>query len=345
MVRQRLRLGLSVLVSVCLSTSLRGQQSAPRHDLSEESSGSIDAVAFNPDGTILASTRDYTRLRLWDTRTGQPLATIDGYARGIGHGSARFKSQALQFSPDGRLLAGGSSFGYLTEGLIFVWDVSDPAAIGSPSIWKAHAGGVTAIAFTPDSRTLISASLDQEIKCWDVASQQELRTLVGHKSRILGMALSDDGARLASGDPDEIKLWDLAAGKETASMKTTLLIGLDLSAEGTTLAVSTESGATEIWNVSADPPARQRTIDVRGWPPVVFHPDGRRLATANSDRRQPATVELWDIDRGRGLNRFQHGDDFITCMAMSRDGRLLATGGANGLGRARLLLWELAIDD
>jgi hypothetical protein len=50
---------------------------------------------------------------------------------------------------------------------------------------------------------------------------------------------------------------------------------------------------------------------------------------------------LWDIERGILLNRSRHPDDLITCIAISQDGRLLATGGSNGLGRARLLLWEL----
>jgi WD40 repeat protein len=197
------------------------------------------------------------------------------------------------------------------------------------------------VAFTPDSGTLVSASLDQEIKCWDVASQTELQTLAGHKERILGMSLSADGRRLASGDPDEVRLWDLASGQNTASMKATGLLGLDLSGDGTTLAVSTESGNTDIWDVSGERPVLRRKIEMRGWPPVVFHPDGRRLAISNSDRRQPPTVHLWDIERGVLLNRSRHADDLITCIAISQDGRLLATGGSNGLGRARLLLWDL----
>jgi WD40 repeat protein len=204
---------------------------------------------------------------------------------------------------------------------------------------------VTAVAFTPDSRTLVTASLGQEIKCWDVASHTELRTLAGHKERILGMALSADGRRLASGDPAEIKLWDLASGQETASIKTSLLLGLDLRGDGKTLAVSTESGTTEIWDVSADRPRLQRKIDMRGWAPVVFHPDGRRLAIANSDRREPPTVQWWDIERGVVLNRSRHPDDFITCIAISQDGSLLATGGSNDLGCARLMLWDVAVDD
>jgi tetratricopeptide (TPR) repeat protein len=65
------------------------------------------------------------------------------------------------------------------------------------------------VAFSPDGRRLASASDDETVKLWDVASGQELRTLKGHTGPVLSVAFSPDGWRLASaGDDRMVKIWD-----------------------------------------------------------------------------------------------------------------------------------------
>jgi WD40 repeat protein len=74
-----------------------------------------------------------------------------------------------------------------------------------------HTDGVTSVAFSPDGTTLASASADETIRLWDVATGQQIgEPLQGHTDGVNSMAFSPDGTTLASASADEtIRLWDM----------------------------------------------------------------------------------------------------------------------------------------
>jgi WD40 repeat protein len=70
------------------------------------------------------------------------------------------------------------------------------------------------VAFSPDGKTLASASRDKTIKVWDAHSGQERATLKGHTEEVHCVAFSPDGKTLASAGGDgTIKLWDVKVGR------------------------------------------------------------------------------------------------------------------------------------
>jgi len=71
---------------------------------------------------------------------------------------------------------------------------------------KGHSGSVSAAAFSPDGKTLASASYNM-IKLWDISTRVKLQTLEGHSSPIRAVAFSPDGKTLASVSYNIIKLW------------------------------------------------------------------------------------------------------------------------------------------
>jgi len=77
-----------------------------------------------------------------------------------------------------------------------------------------HTGAITSLAFSPDGKTLATASIDYSIRLWDFATRQRLVTLQGHLSEVWVIAFSPDGQTLVSGGKDgAINLWPLHRAK------------------------------------------------------------------------------------------------------------------------------------
>ncbi|NIM16515.1 MAG: NACHT domain-containing protein, partial [Candidatus Aminicenantes bacterium] len=87
---------------------------------------------------------------------------------------------------------------------------------GSPNF--RHSGAVMACAFSPEGKTLVSASSDHTLKLWDVETGKEIRSFSGHKDAVRGCGFSPQGKTLVSASYDNtLKLWDVETGKEIRS--------------------------------------------------------------------------------------------------------------------------------
>ena len=150
----------------------------------------IEALTFSPDGAILACGAklrhaEGQRITLWDTSTWRLI------------GTAKYPSEymydvvSVAFSPDGKLVAGGSS-----DCLVFVWHTKSRRR---KYVLKGHKQLYAIniqVVFTPDGKTLITGGhQDGLVKFWDVASGEELATLPG-RNNAAALRVSPDGARL-----------------------------------------------------------------------------------------------------------------------------------------------------
>ncbi|MEH2276781.1 MAG: ribosome assembly protein 4, partial [Nostoc sp.] len=84
---------------------------------------------------------------------------------------------------------------------------------------EGHSSAVYSVVFSPDGQRLASASSDNTIKLWDVATGKAVQTLTGHSDVVRSVVFSPDGQRLASASADKtIKLWDVATGKAVQTL-------------------------------------------------------------------------------------------------------------------------------
>jgi WD40 repeat protein len=212
------------------------------------------ALAFSPDGKILAFGGDGGPVKLVDTATGTELATLKG---------ERF-IRSLAFSPDGQTLAAADNDGRSPSVFsIRLWDVADrrERAVLRPSTHDV----IHTVIFSPDGKTLASGGFDDMIRLWDPATGQPLSSWKAGLGSLNCLAFSPGGKVLLAGGgpenleglalwPGKVKFFDAASGKElrTLNAHENMIRSMALSPDGKLLAVDCEAGKTvKVWDVSA----------------------------------------------------------------------------------------------
>ncbi|MCC5645883.1 serine/threonine protein kinase [Nostoc sp. CHAB 5824] len=196
-----------------------------------------------------------------------------------------------------------------------------------PKPLKGHSSDVNSVAFSPDGTTLGSASDDQTIKLWNLASREEIRTLEGHSDWIWTVAFSPDSKTLASGSADKtIKLWNLETGKliRTLQGHTDGVTSVAFSPDGKILASGSASKDMKInlWNLETGKLIRTLEGHTNGVPSVAFSPDGKTLASGSWDK----TIKLWNLDTGKSIRSLGGNAGAILSVAFAPDGLTLASG-------------------
>jgi len=155
----------------------------------------INALAFTPNGHMLASGSDDGTIRLWDASTGTEMLSLSSE-----------KIQKLAFSENRKMLAGVSK-----DGTIHLWDIATGKQLSSLKGQKEYC---SVLAFSIDSKMLASGSRDGAIHLWDIATGNKLSTLKGHTDWVNSLTFSSDGKTLASGSSDgTVFLWNVTTPK------------------------------------------------------------------------------------------------------------------------------------
>ena len=320
----------------------------------------VHAVAFSPDGRLLATGGYDGKARIWDVRSGELVRTLPA-------GSV----ECLAFSPDGECLITAGS-GPTIQG----WDLETCEEICSLTLdLRASATKqITSVAFLPDGRRVVAAAHDGTVRVCDLTAERELMTLDCSPKYAFCAAVAPDGRRLAGvGDDRKLHMWDANTGEELwvadspnslsfvtfspdgqwlVTIRWTHLelrradtgeldreIGTSavffrcavFSPDGNRLATGEGLGSVKIWNVQSGKVEATFTGHGSAVYSVAFSPDGRLVASASGDR----TVKFWDAAEETDRHPFRQTQ--IECATVSGDGRLLLTGNQDGTAE----LWDI----
>ena len=245
--------------------------------------GFAAAAVYSPDGGKLAIAGEGGQLRLLDAGTLRPLAPdLIGL---------RATSQAVAFSPDGRLLAAGQNETGSMPGDVRVWDVGGRPRL-LPVRFRAPAGS---LAFSNDGRELAAATLEKGTTIRDVPSGRLVRRL-RHADFARTVAYSPDGKLLAVGLYDgKTELWRTRDWKRVGrslTLHTGRVLSIGFSPNGRTLVTSSADGTVALWDVATQKPLGTRlTVDPDEFVAAAFDADGSHVFAVSQDGKGVR----WDV--------------------------------------------------
>jgi RNA polymerase sigma factor (sigma-70 family) len=290
-------------------------------------------VAASPDGQTLAYESDSGTIHLVDAANGSERRTLT--IPGTDYGQ-------LAFSPDGRHLAGGGTFGDQVH--LAVWDLAS-GELRHRWTWpkgRDPHSTVESLCFTPDGSRLAAAIFRQSAAyIWDLKLGKQIAHL--SHNEVYGLSFSPDGKSLLTAGWDSIiRFWQTDTGEIEREFKVAdHTKGGDLrmyrvcyAPEGGLIATAHLDGMVRIWQ--ADQMSLRKLFQVGGrfgYGAMSFSPDGLWLATGASD----GSVELWDpLTAKQVWNSGRHQSDVYT-VSFGRDARSLVSGGEDGA----CYVWDL----
>lgn len=298
-------------VSIYLRDTLRGHTAA------------VSSLAFSADGAKLAAVDKEAVLSLWDVGETSGASTRKSPIRIKAHDT---QATGVVFARESLLLAtAGDGRG---KKIVAMWD----SLLASRGVLDGHSSALLQPVFLPGDKTLAVATGDHFVKSFDTEGEPQ-RVFHSHHAPVTAITVSPRGDLLASADEDgQVRLYDLAHDEPSHSIDAhgAPIVSLAISPNGQRLAAATAGGAV----VVHDTTTAHRVVAFEAGPlaAIVFLADGLGLAIAGE-----AQFSVWDARHGTQRAKLATHTGMIRAIALSADGRSLATGDDAGV----IKLWNV----
>ncbi|MCG9126215.1 WD40 repeat domain-containing protein [Candidatus Poribacteria bacterium] len=302
----------------------------------------VTSVTFSPDGLTIASTSLDDTIRLWSAATGEHKQTLKGHKHYV---------NTVKYSPNGKTIVSKGWDG------IFFWGRDRNSTTFSI---KGKITKCNSFTYSADGNTIAIGGYNGSVyQCESsIAESNHNPVLLFNKTPLLSghhrfahcITLSPDGARIATGSHDGVRLWDVTSGEFIQSYEghTDSIHGVAFSPDGTKIAGGSWDGRTHSWSIDSrihselerKNDSQPSSADNSGYiyrtdyvTSVVFSPDGKTIASSINENE----IRLWNALSGKLIRKFEGHSDIIYSLAISPDGNTIASGSKDKSVR----LWDL----
>ncbi|KAF9125641.1 hypothetical protein BGW39_007242 [Mortierella sp. 14UC] len=225
------------------------------------------------------------------------------------------KVDSCVFSPDGHLLA---------------MNVQKSVRVYEMTTWTVvhrlhgHNDAVGAVAFSPDSRRLVSGSDDCSLRLWDCLSGIPLLVLRGHRGHVRSVAFLPCGKRVVSASWDaSVRVWSSETGASLLILlgHTQNINSVRHTPDGRRLVSAGDDGTIRFWNAETGEPGVIWTSPHKKVLNLAYSPDGQRIVTGHNE----GCVQVWNATTGKAGPILHGHTGSITGVAFSPNGQRIAT--------------------
>jgi len=253
------------------------QREETRHSRFVVSQSRAEAVGFSRDGLTVSAALPGEGIRSWDRRTG-----------GVRNQISREASDVIATASNGDFIAEATAKEVRLVNLVS----GDHKVVPLPM-----PDSVSAIALSPDGRSLVTADDDGEIQIWDVTSGQLKKTFETGKE-ITALAIDPSGQLLAAARADRsIGFWNVTTGPLQLELRKhqDVVNALAFSPDGKTIASGGDDRTAIVWDVATAKVKRTLKDHDLTVTSLAFSPDGQLLASASGN----SSVVLWNVPTGK----------------------------------------------
>ncbi len=199
-----------------------------------------------------------------------------------------------------------------------------------PARWEGHRHEVLSVAFSPDGRKAVSASLG-EIKAWDVATGRPAAAWPGHSDWVYQVAFSPDGRLLLSAGGDRmIRLWEASTYKPGVSWKAhePEVLSAAFSPDGRAIVSGGQDNVVRVWRTADGKAITSWDLHKEKVRSVAFSPDGRYVLSGSYDHN----VRLWNVGGQLDQEEIEikswkaHKDRVLAVAVFPDGGKVLSAG-------------------
>lgn len=297
--------------------------------------GTVYAVAFSPDGSVLATNSVDCTTKITDLNSFQEVRSLREFWGPIA------------FSPDGRFIARGG-YGIAS----WTWPDQTQVPLASAYPQRIFTESIQSVAFSPDSCVLVSQGENHPLHRWSIPSGESLPggwggtmgTNGGTQFANGSVAYSPDGKLLASSfgvmgakvSNSVIMLWDAENGSLQGQLQAAFAYAhptnIAFSPDGQLLA-GIYGPAIRLFDVASRTLLKSVKPESKHFKGLVFTPDGRRLVSVSNDK----LARVWDARTLSEETAYEWKIGKLTAVAVAPDGLRLAAGSDSG----KVIVWDV----